>query len=1191
MDPKHYRSAWFAFTKWLQEAMLAPGSTRTIVVGDMGFMSHRLYALGIRVPVFALADRWKRRHDVAQEILLDSTPDMASTSHRIRCPTQALASALLPDPECAAFALESIFRSIAAMATEGISLALNFGVGTLVVHDKVARFEFSQKGIEDTKPPQTPPPKRPDDGPRSSKATPNRRSRWHIASEPRYGRYLQLSSTEVSSDDNPSSPQKSCRAVEQRQPSRAERVAAATAFERGQRDSSTPARAIVLDPHARLRAATFTHPGASASVSANVAAHYSYVDGHPPSERAPLVDFVLSPRAALYGHYLTRGIPEVEEMKPAAVSTIVTRVAGSLPFELNGWSQLLDDDDCRAVVLADRGNKEEEDDDDVLRRIVRSMRAGYCRSIKKAILDYVLLSASERVRLGLPRGTPRELALPPKLSSFSPSAKRATYYVETIPVGACRAMRKALRHRLLLTTTPFVECHRVWQDYKDVLLLKLPSTEDVINDIDVKASWKPSSIAEFERRQSECLEEVQKMIKDKWQPQLARSFFDGIEKGDIKLGKDDVGAEAYFNVAALMMGSQLNQIVRRTIDAMLAYFEEFLPEGGQTFPPAFVLVPNLKDSRGAPGISLETTASNLRASVVRVFDGVVTAFNDVDRIEHWQMRNLLRAGLEASSSSSQSTHQKTNANSHHEAIPRAIKNLDLPDLTAKHKTKALLAVNSVDDPQFADARRRILHVLDVNLETAAANMRLYQPFEFLLQTPRGDEGGLANPLMTATTTSGSSAVQNDDDDDVTHIAEIALSSVRQSTPITINGGRDVDEELEELRKTVARYTKSASDVTAMRVFEPVPLVELDVAGLHGLLGGHALEKTQRLFQAVAHGIASDVRAVTKKARAIILWLQQRPKTTRELAVARKNLDQAGSVDLVDLRDAFLKIWKKVDFLADHDGLQPKVLDAACQAQQAAREVHAQVERAADLLKSEREALKIDLAKRGEQIKAQLAEVRTKVRSFADKGNAKLIREYIDQLIEVRKVLASEISGVEAFNDEETKLGLDSTTDFPSIQLVSSELEPYEQLWTTALKFHTSYSTWIKGPIRSLDGQAVAKDHAEMVAIFTNLSKRLIDLGATEPAKFATSIAAQLDRFKPNIPIVRALASKALTEDHWAEISAVVGFQMTPGSLTNLANFLELSENRRDKSERLADIAARAEQRQQQSEDAKEQRVY
>lgn len=81
-----------------------------------------------------------------------------------------------------------------------------------------------------------------------------------------------------------------------------------------------------------------------------------------------------------------------------------------------------------------------------------------------------------------------------------------------------------------------------------------------------------------------------------------------------------------------------------------------------------------------------------------------------------------------------------------------------------------------------------------------------------------------------------------------------------------------------------------------------------------------------------------------------------------------------------------------------------------------------------------------------------------------------------------------------------------------------------------------------------------REHAEMVSVFDGLSKQLNKTRAIEPAAVATSIHAQLEHFSPNLPLISALSSKFLADDDWEKISSVLGFAITPESITNLANF-------------------------------------
>lgn len=1267
MEPGSYRSAWTAFTRWVQKAMLTSGK-RTVLIWDIGFISHRLYAMGICIPTFTLADRFKRKYHLTQDLLLDATPDVRCTSNRIRCPLDVLTSTGL-DTECALFAMQAICCNIGAMAKEGLSLEISFGVGVLRIRDQMARFEFLQHVAEDAKRASSSP-RRPAK-PSPSHGVQSRRPRAAqttscIASEPHYGRYLNIATTEafkpapcdvLPGDESGNEVEEFSMFARdfERQPNLCDKEQESLVTERHSvaheirsvakgRVATLPQQ--VLDAHGHLVAATFKpHKRASSSVSANVALHYSYVDGEYPGaagDEDHLSDFTLSPRAhltgqekvhdaphkhlysqcgprkevyprdqaVLYGTYVAQGIPDdvVEKIKVRTLTAIMTRVARTLPFELvSNWSELLHDhvgyditsstNDAAVAQKASIADSpmtcESEgsqcNQSKIIQRIFAATITGFSKSMKKSILDYVLLSKIERTRLGLPRGTPKEPFISPK--STRPNIQRPDSGSCTARQGKtnhqscnelfqvalqkssalaappaylrakCRMARQTLQNKLLLTTTTFVQCHRIWKDYDGVLLLKLPSIESVLCKSRSDANPpKPQTFFDFERRQMEWLESVCTMMKEKWLPQVARALL--TEDGTRRFGNcKDEDPTAYFNVVALMMSSYLTETIRRTIDRMLTYFEAFLPGSERcVLPPAFVLVPNLKGSNINSILSIDVTAAKLRKSISRILDRVSTAFNDLERIEVWQRRHSQFA-----QKARPHENRSGMAVSEHRSSEKSASSIQAPaNNDQQRECNMFLTLVTADGHTLADARSRILHVLDANLEIAAERLSMYQPFEFLLHASSDDEQSLVSTLVLPH--------DNDDrNDNMSKEADAASSCGRKINEVAKRSSEDLNSRLAKLRKLIDSYKQRAVEIARPRNCKPMHLLELDLDGLCSKLIEKSLERAQKLTTTFARGITADLTILIKKTRVAIFGLQQRPKTVSELLAAHEMVEHARSVDLVELQSTFLTIWRKVEFLVEQNDLAASVIDAACEACTATKNVQEQIERAAELLVIDKNMLKKKLGKRREEVKAQLTIVGDTVHGFAEKGNAKLLREYIDQLKEARMALSSLIAGVKELNEEETMLGLTTKTDFPSIADIRSELHAYELLWNTALRFHTCYSSWVKGEsklrdpavvtlysvgaIRSLDGATVMRDHAEMVAVFDGLSKHLTNTSAIEPAKVATSIHEQLEQFSTNLPIINALSSKFLADDDWRKFSSVLGFAISPKNITNLANFL------------------------------------
>jgi len=898
--------------------------------------------------------------------------------------------------------------------------------------------------------------------------------------------------------------------------------------------------------------------------------------------------------AALYAHYAAHGVPSdvVEPASDAMVRAFLERVAPRVPPGTvlpwpGGDAPTVEDvavmesvaasspmsvmspyfpDDAPAAVSTS------------VRRIMELLRQRHAVSIQKATLDYVLLSAPERQRLGLVHGAPPELRVrPERLPQKPPAAWR----------NNISKAKRVLQHRLVITTKPFIECHRLWQDFHDVLLVKLPATAQVPafearpKRTAVLGGGAAVTVDDFVVEQLKRVDEVTALLRSEWHPKLARAFFAAIEDGTLKLGGDgDVDESAYFNAAALIMGSQLNHIVRGSIAALVDFFEAFTPGHLATAPAAFLVKPDVLADVSNPCISFERQSAHLRDAVERVFDRVARAFEGFERVEVWQRQIWDDGGEQPASAAPRASavndgRRSANSATKRTALPQrsttsaqalhddetAVSTWTSGKIVSKggkQKRNFLVAIEA-DDALLLSARKRILYVVQANLAVAKANVDLYAPFAFLLE---------AAPVAPQQR-------DDDEDDDETYGASRSQGP-RSQGPDKLQRARgaDVVADLSALEVQISDLWAAARGVCVSQHFAAAPLLEVGVLAVHATLVDRALARSRRLLEGVQAVVAGDVRGLTKRARVTVLWLQRRPASVDELVAAQRNLLTAETRDLGDFADAQSDVQRRVAFLVRHNGLTMDVLSQAQAGHQAVAEVRDQVAKGPKQLALAKRSVEADLAKRSAALAVELSNVAKAVSAFSDRGNPKMIREYMEQLREVRRGVDRAAEEAQLFNAEETKLGLEKVTFF-SLSDIFAELEPYEQLWATALQFHLVFSTWVKGPIRALDGDEAASAHAEMSKTFDALVEKLQAADASEPHKFALSIQAQLDRFAPNVPIIRALSSKHLTEAHWREISAVFGFQLNSESITNLTNLLELSENRPGKAEMLDDIAKRA----------------
>ena len=68
------------------------------------------------------------------------------------------------------------------------------------------------------------------------------------------------------------------------------------------------------------------------------------------------------------------------------------------------------------------------------------------------------------------------------------------------------------------------------------------------------------------------------------------------------------------------------------------------------------------------------------------------------------------------------------------------------------------------------------------------------------------------------------------------------------------------------------------------------------------------------------------------------------------------------------------------------------------------------------------------------------------------------------------------------NREEALLGTGDQTPYTIINDILAEKEPYEKLWSAAVKFHDYHNKWMNGPLLLVNAEEVKKKHFAEILI-------------------------------------------------------------------------------------------------------------
>lgn len=118
-----------------------------------------------------------------------------------------------------------------------------------------------------------------------------------------------------------------------------------------------------------------------------------------------------------------------------------------------------------------------------------------------------------------------------------------------------------------------------------------------------------------------------------------------------------------------------------------------------------------------------------------------------------------------------------------------------------------------------------------------------------------------------------------------------------------------------------------------------------------------------------------------------------------------------------------------------------------------------------------------------------------------------------------------------------------TTDYNKISSMVKEFTPYSNLWITAHNWFANIQKWMHGDWETLDAPAAEKFVEESVRILASVNRFFKERDIEAILKIASAVKAQLDEFKPKVPLMVALRKKGMQKRHWSQISAKVGFEV------------------------------------------------
>ncbi|GCC21888.1 hypothetical protein chiPu_0000270 [Chiloscyllium punctatum] len=309
-----------------------------------------------------------------------------------------------------------------------------------------------------------------------------------------------------------------------------------------------------------------------------------------------------------------------------------------------------------------------------------------------------------------------------------------------------------------------------------------------------------------------------------------------------------------------------------------------------------------------------------------------------------------------------------------------------------------------------------------------------------------------------------------------------------------------------------------------------------------------------------------------------------PESTKEMLEVIDYVNEAKSKGVAALNERIKELRRRLEYLLDVYIFNPADLDLHATVLLWPRNINPIFDENDELIEKAKLKGETELLAKREKLIVELEKLSRRCEEFAQCSELDLMQQYVNDVRTVQKRLQDAEELIEYINSEEALFKWDLTT-YPLAENIKVTTEPYQKLFAQILKWQRNEKRWMDGSFLDLDGESMEAEVDEffreiykMLKFFQQKQKKaelekrktaprrrlVAEEEVEEEKKESASVAmcsvvvAQIKDFKEIVPLVSILCNPGMRPRHWAQVSEIMGYDLTPDSGTTLRKMLKLN---------------------------------
>ncbi|XP_071960977.1 dynein axonemal heavy chain 3-like [Antedon mediterranea] len=378
-----------------------------------------------------------------------------------------------------------------------------------------------------------------------------------------------------------------------------------------------------------------------------------------------------------------------------------------------------------------------------------------------------------------------------------------------------------------------------------------------------------------------------------------------------------------------------------------------------------------------------------------------------------------------------------------------------------------------------------------------------------------------------------------------------------------------EQHLRDYVREIEKLKTMADEAALLPVFVPMHLFLLDCNNINSWLIARARNLASIMINKITSTSRKFNRSICQEYDGIVRKITAQSESTDQLVGLQEYVDRLRTGQLLQLREKLEIAASNVLFLMDYAYLPKDDIMLNDNTFTWPNRIIPLIRNSETKLQKEHDYAVSKLNDWKKKFTARIKkEIIDEVKSFKSKDRMSEANSYQDALNVIGQKLEEFYQEKLQINKEEQMLDVGEVSQYPQLDEMKEAKEPYDKLWSAAVKFHLMYDKWMNGPLLEVNAEDVEEEVQTMWKTSYKLTKIFAHPEFMGPMRAAATIKGKLEKFKINMPLINALCNPGIKQRHWDMMSQKVGFDMTPSPETPLIERLQmgLEKNLEDLSE-------------------------